>query len=286
MVLWFKRKKKNKQKQKIPKTISVAANNSFKPVPYNCQHVGFRENQEDAFAFSDLENLELVDKKGVLAVVADGMGGLSLGEEASRVAVQTFLREFTLKDRHEPVSHCLERALKVANNSVFDLAYQDGLELDIGTTLIAAVIFKDELHWISVGDSRIYHFRQGRLTQLTRDHIFMNQLIEDVNNGKITRSEAENHPEGSFLTSYLGLPEIPEIDRSNGPLIMAPGDAVLLCSDGLYNTLSNEEIAAVFKNTKWNIAEELVREALLKNKRHQDNITVVVLFCQAVESNN
>ncbi len=285
MVFWFKRKKKKKQKQNISKTISLVSNNSFKPVPYNFQHVGSREKQEDAFAFSDLENLELVNNKGVLAVVADGMGGLSLGEEASRVAVQTFLREFTLKDPHEPVVHCLERALMIANTSVFDLAYHDGRELDIGTTLIAAVVFKDEMHWISVGDSRIYHFRQGRLTQLTRDHIYMNQLMEDASNGKITRSEAENHPEGSFLTSYLGLPELPEIDRSNVPLILASGDAVLLCSDGLYNTLSEREISAVFKNTKGNIAEELVREALLKNKRHQDNITVVVLFWQVADGN-
>ena len=280
--------RRKKRRNQVQKKISMADSNSIKLVPSNFQHVGARETQEDAFAFSDMENLELSNTKGVLAVVADGMGGLSFGEEASRVAVQTFLKEFTRNNSLESVSHCLSRALIIANASVFDLAYQDGQELDIGTTLTAAVIFKNALYWISVGDSRIYLYRNGKLTRLSRDHIYLNHLIEDVNNGKITMSQAKNNPEGRYLTSHLGLLEIPEVDQSNDPLLLIPGDLVLLCSDGLYNTLSNQEITELLdcleENSKENIAENLVRKVLSKNKRHQDNITVVVLSCQSEDS--
>lgn len=250
-------------------------------VPSTYQHIGDRESQEDAFALSDLMDRKIVVEKGVLAVVADGMGGLDYGEEASRVAVKVFLRECLTGEEGEPTSERLYRALLTANAAVFDSAYKDGIEVNLGTTLVAALVHKRELHWISVGDSRIYLFRNKLLMQLNKEHIYQNKLMEEVENGILNMSEAENHPEGSYLTSYLGLPELTEVDRSRKPLLIEPGDRVILSSDGLNNTMSTYEIEQFFSSGDQLTAEALVNRALEKKQLHQDNITVVILSCNS-----
>lgn len=245
--------------------------------PSNCQHVGKRKSQEDAFALLDFSDKGEVNKNGFLVVVADGMGGLSCGEEASNKAVQVFIREY--KQRKESVSivEALWCSLRIANTAVFDLAY-DGLEeKDLGTTLIATVVDKDQLHWVSAGDSRIYLFRNNSLKQLTRDHIYGNHLQLDVASGRLSQKEANNHPERNHLTSYLGLPEIPETDQSVKPLTLQNEDIIILSTDGLYDTLSESEIITVLKNNTENPAERLVKKTLTRNNKYQDNITVVTL---------
>ncbi len=281
--------RKNRSKECPEKEITVNAATSGSGVsrdlviiPSNYQHKGARESQEDAFAFSNLEDEDLVKKIGVLAVLADGMGGLALGAAASSAAVNVFLKEYINKQQEEPVASGLNRALKKANTAVFDLALQDnGMELSLGTTLVAVVIYGDYLHWVSVGDSGIFLFREGTLSQLNKYHIYANHLQEDVQKKRITMDEAENHPERAHLTSYLGLEKVPEVDKHSQPLLMQPGDAVLLCSDGLSDALSYEEMAVFLKNGPLHAAETLVNLALSKNIKHQDNVTAVALKCQA-----
>ncbi len=199
------------------------------------------------------------------------------GDEASRKAVQVFMREYCHKKNIEAVSETLWRALKVANTAVFDLAYDGVEEKDLGTTLIAAVIDTGKLYWVSAGDSRIYLFRNEVLQQLTRDHIYGNHLQLDVASGRISQKEADNHPERNHLTSYLGLMELPETDQCVKPLSLQNNDVVLLSTDGLFDTLCESEIVATLKRNSQNPAEELVKEALGHNNKYQDNITVVTL---------
>lgn len=279
MAKLFGRKKKKKCKSPAGKTIgAVDTGGSLRVVPANYQHIGARENQEDAFAFSDLGDDEAVRERGILAVVADGMGGLARGEEASSLAVSVFLREYEAGEKGEDIGSSLNRALRIANASVYDLAFTGAAEDDdLGTTLVAVVIYRDELHWISTGDSRIYLFRDGQLQQLTTDHIYANHLLNDVINGKISLQEAENHPERSHLTSYLGLPDLIEVSQNEEPLLLEPGDRVLLCSDGLYDTLEDSSSAELLKGEGEGIAERIVGEVLKKGNRHQDNVTVIVL---------
>ncbi len=254
-----------------------AAGDSLQVVPSNYQNVGARENQEDSFALSDYRNKQDVEVNGVLAVVADGMGGLSYGEEASRVAVQIFVREYANSSGGESVPGRLNRSISVANTAVFDLAYNGRDDYDLGTTMVAAALFKDQLYWISVGDSRIYLFRDEELKQLSNDHIYANHLEIDVANGKISRDEANNHPEKDYLTSYLGLPSLTEIDQNYEPLQLKGGDIILLCSDGLYDTMQESEIVATLKRRTPNISEELVKTTIEKNNKYQDNVTVITL---------
>ena len=231
----------------IKQPVSAITCRSFKVTPSNFQHIGARASQEDTFAFSDLEDSDFVHNNGVLALVADGMGGLAMGASASNIAVSTFLEEYISRDIAKTVPQSLIRSLDASNKAVMELAFKEGLENEMGTTLIAAVIFRKQLHWISAGDSRIYHFRDRQLKPLNRDHIYANHLAEDVINEMITREEAASHPERNFLTSYLGIAGPPEVDRSEEPLSLEPGDMVMLCSDGLYNTLTVEEITEVLR---------------------------------------
>jgi protein phosphatase len=243
--------------------------------PGNCQHIGARSSQQDAFGFSDKDDLAFVAHGGVLVVLADGMGGMACGGEASQSAVQTFLHRYMAKPVEESVPMALLQALDAANQAVVNLAQQVGEE--VGTTLVAAVIHDEVLHWVSVGDSRLYLLRKNRLTQLTEDHVLAIALDRDAADGLISPQQAQNHPERAALTSCLGLPELDLIDQNPQPLALLAGDLVLLCSDGLYAALDEAEITACPDSDAQKLAEELVALALAKARAGQDNLTVAIL---------
>lgn len=246
--------------------------------PGNCQHIGARSSQQDAFGFSDKDDLAFVAHGGVLVVVADGMGGMTYGGEASHLAVQVFLRNYMAKLADQTVPMALLQALHDANQAVVDLADQVGEEY-VGTTLVAAVIHGAVLHWVSVGDSRLYLLGQGKLTQLTQDHVLALELDRDAANGLISQEEAKNHPERPALTSYLGLIPLDLIDKNPEPLTLLEDDRILLCSDGLYAALEANEFATYVNHDAQQLAEDLVSAVLDKNRPDQDNLTIAILAC-------
>jgi len=243
------------------------------------QHIGEREEQQDAFGFSKWEAAEATDREGVLAVLADGMGGYAMGKEAGQLAVQTMLSQYNGKTAAEVIPRELEQALHQANRAVYELALHHELEWSVGTTLIAVVIQEGQLHWISAGDSRIYLYRSGMLVPLTRDHVYANRLHERVIAGKMTREDAESHPERHLLTSYLGIPNVNEIDANHVPLRLTPGDWVLLCSDGLYDDLSESLMEEAMRLAPQPAAEFILEHVLAQQRPYQDNATIVVLSC-------
>lgn len=244
----------------------------------SAQNIGSRGNQEDALALRRQDDHdENEDSEEILAVVADGMGGLECGEEASALALETFLREYDFNKGSRTIDQRLLRALKISNAAVFDLAYRGGQEKDLGTTIVAIAIKDSKLYWISAGDSRLYLFRAGRLEQLNLDHIYANHLEKEVDEGAISREEAENHPERNYLTSYLGLPVLTEIDQSGLPLELQAKDLVLICSDGLYDTLTEEETISALQDDSHPKAVHLVETSLNKSNPHQDNISVITI---------
>lgn len=243
----------------------------------NAQHQGSRKEQQDDFGFSDTEDLAFTSHGGVLAVVTDGMGGLAQGREASLFAKRTMLQKYEEKSTDETIPQALRKALDAANASVVEMAQGANLEGQIGTTLAAAVIKDDELYWISVGDSHIYLCRQGEIFQLNTDHDYARHLALEVEKGTISPEEAANHPQRQALTSYVGHPNLSEIDQNEAPITLEPDDRILLCSDGLYKTLSEEEIIRVVNQQPQHAAEELIGSALAKGKTNQDNVTVAIL---------
>ncbi len=247
-------------------------------LPGNAQHRGDRTEQQDSFGFSDLLDPVQRAQGGALAVLADGMGGHALGRAASQIAVRTFLDGYPRKPSDEPIAATLHQLLRTANDAVRKLAEHEG-ELDnAGTTLAAVVIHRQELYWIAVGDSRIYRYHQGRVTPLTTDHLYARELDRAVAAGTLSATDAATHPERDALTSFLGVPELDQIDSTAQPLHLTPGDRIMLCSDGLHRTLSDAELAEeLARPDPQAAAEALLGRAIARSQPQQDNVTVVIL---------
>ncbi|MDR1510904.1 MAG: protein phosphatase 2C domain-containing protein [Synergistaceae bacterium] len=243
----------------------------------NYQNIGTREEQQDSFGWSKLDDDEFIGHGGKLSIICDGMGGLQNGREASLSAIQAFRDAYMSKGTAESIPDALHRAVQYTNEQVLALAKRIGQEGNCGSTLVAAVLHKDCLYWISVGDSHIYLWRGSKLQLLNKEHIYANTLDKAVREGILSEEDASMNPDREALTSYIGIPELKEIDSGsmNG---IPPGAGVVLCSDGLYKVLSDTEMSRVFDPDAQKWAENLISATLKKGKAHQDNITVTVLL--------
>ncbi len=240
-------------------------------MPYNAQHIGTRDEQQDYFAYSDLMDAESLRKYGSVAVLADGMGGMGNGSEASKIGVSVFLDAYCDYMRSgTETEDALMYALEEANDEVNTLG-------GAGATLIGLVVKKNAMHWVSVGDSRLYLYRNGILRQLNEEHVYSKILDEKYRNGEITYEEAAEDPERLALTSYLGIPQIKEVDKNRGSFPVFSNDLIIICSDGLYKVMSDEETAYVLSAGGSDPAADLLNAALSKNSPNQDNVTVLVL---------
>ena len=243
------------------------------------QHIGTRDGQEDCVGVSDFLNLKLVTHGGVLGVLADGMGGYAAGKLASETAVSNFIETYTYKTPTEEIRDAMLRALFNANDAILRVPESIEHEGKVGTTLVAAVIHNRQLFWISVGDSRAYLARGDNLVQLTTDHSYATELKRQVAKHSITQKEADEHPEREVLTSFVGVPDLTDIDTNIKPLELEPEDAIILCSDGLYRSLTEDEIFEEITGHPQEIASALVQKVIEKKNSVQDNVSVVVLAC-------
>lgn len=247
-------------------------------------HIGRRKNQQDAYGFSDFEDTSFIAHGGMLAVVSDGMGGLKKGEEASRLAVKIMLDCYMAKPVEESVSAALDKAILMANREVIQLGMQTGNDGNVGTTLAAAVVYKDELFWRTTGDSRIYLHRGDKLTQLSTDHTYAQELAQNQEANEMSLEEAANHPDGNALVNYLGVGENIEFDQNKQPVKLQSDDVLLVCSDGVYNALNNAEIIEALEHSDaMKAALGLQHKTLDKQLINQDNLTAIVLRLQAEE---
>ncbi len=201
-------------------------------------------------------------------VVADGMGGAQAGEVASKAAADAF--DVDLPEG--PPERVLRETILAANRRIHELARSDPSRAGMGTTLTAAIVSaeREEVAIGHVGDSRAYRLRAGKLEQLTRDH----SLVEEMRRkGQLTDAQAEDHPQRSIITRALG-PE-PEVEPDIQTVSAAPGDAFLICSDGLTTMLDEERIAKLLSGaTNMTAAvKALVDEANRAGGR--DNITAL-----------
>ena len=206
--------------------------------------------------------------------VADGLGGHNAGEVASRLAVEPIAAfdravESTPDDR---IAEALERAVGAANRAVYQRAQNDAKVRGMGTTLTAVAISNGSAHLAHVGDSRCYLIRGGEITQLSSDHTLVARMVQE---GKLTPEQAETHPQRSILTRALGAE--PEIDVDTLEIQLAPGDRLILCSDGLSSVIPDEQILATLADSK-GLKEACKRLVEAANGRGgPDNITVVVV---------
>jgi protein phosphatase len=259
----------------------------MKLIPGNAQHIGSRTEQQDSFGFSDPENANFLQHGGFLAVLADGAGGMEHGGAASRLAIEIFLGAYQDKSEHETIAAALERALLAANDAVQALAEGENCPDNVATTLVAAVVHRNGLYWIAVGDSALFLYRGEVLSLLTESHTYARRLDEQVAAGLISREAALSHPEREALTSYVGGKEIEEIDKNATPMELLSGDRIVLASDGLFKTLGAHEIAVELANRDPQQAcEALVQKVLEKGRKHQDNTTVLCIEVEKEENDH
>jgi len=271
----------NKKNTDIPVTVALSESS---PVMHGIQigntlNIGSRESQQDSFAISDIMNAGLCERKGVFAVVADGMGGLENGGEISSIVTRTMLQYFNEMDFSEHIELDLLNMLYTANDNVNLL--MRGQEQG-GSTVVAAIIKDGKMYWISVGDSRIYLFRKGAVMQINREHTYAVELDEKAASGLISWEDAANDPQRASLTSYLGNGKPEKIDRNLRPMQLILGDRVILMSDGIFGTLSDEQIRDAQAVEPYKSAEELQAMVLAKQKPNQDNFTAVILEYKGV----
>jgi protein phosphatase len=244
-------------------------------LPAHAQHIGARHYQQDSLGLADPEDQAFLAHGGYLAVLCDGMGGMEHGDIASQTAVRATLDAYALKTPDESIPAALERSAREANDRVIEAALGLGLKEGVGTTLVATVLHSGFLYFISVGDSAVFHVRDGLLHMVNRPHVFANILDQAADRGQISRSEAAHHPERESLTSFIGIHQLEEIDHNLEPWPISDGDTILLASDGMFKTLDPEEIQACLTGHPESWPQTLVDRTLAKGNPGQDNVTVV-----------
>lgn len=232
--------------------------------------LGDRESQQDCLAVSPEE---LYGSKGVLAIVADGMGGLADGDKVSQTVASTMMNGFMTSREASPE---LILALTAEANQAVNRFLGPNLGRS-GSTLVAGIVRDGLFSYVSVGDSRICLYRQGLLTQLNREHIYRNELRVQAVNGLGTLWDAGTHPKAAGLTSYLGMGELKYVDIPAEPLRVCADDKIILMSDGVYNAMTLPELEAALALPAQQAADTIAAAIHAKAFRHQDNYTAVIL---------
>ena len=214
-------------------------------------HVGMKRNHNE-------DNLLLLPEERVF-VVADGMGGHSSGEIASKIAVDEVGEFFRMTSQDQDITwpykmdkqknydeNRLAVAVKLANQRIFEKASAETKFKGMGTTIVTVFFAKDNEVVIGhVGDSRVYFFRDGQLRQITEDHSLLNDYLKAK---KLTPEEIENFPHKNVIVRALGMKDNVVVDVNR--VEPKPGDIFLLCSDGLSGMVTDEQIQTVLQNTK------------------------------------
>lgn len=252
--------------------------------------IGAREYQQDhAYCTADDKNL--------FAVVCDGMGGMSGGAQASSIAVEAFT-EYCLSTRmysDDPGQDAdydgidtrvcfdstrMRDAAEAVDDIVYSLTDPEGNRMGAGTTLLSAAIQDNWMYWLSVGDSRGYIFRGDEMVQVTSDHNYFLRLNQLLETGVISREKYEAETvKGEALISFIGMGGLMLIDINEEAFPLQEGDTVLLCTDGMYRTLSDTAIKNIVENS-FDMEEAARRmEQIISERRYswQDNYTFILI---------
>lgn len=231
------------------------------------QHQGAREYQEDSVGFTPVDGDPM---DGFLAVVADGMGGMASGSFVSGWTVRRML-EAEIGSGQTPVYQQLTEAARRISGEIAAGGSRGG------STMAAVFLDRSGVHICSVGDSRVYLQRGGVLTQLTEDGDYMNVLLGRVINGELTMVQAAEDSEKDSLTQFMGGGVNIQPDVNVIPIRPEAGDRLLICSDGVYNALSDKTLMQSLTLTAAGAAEDIMGRVLARGFSNQDNLTAAVL---------
>jgi serine/threonine protein phosphatase PrpC len=235
--------------------------------------LGERAQQQDSWAVSDWHDKALCRERGILLTIADGMGGLDHGTEVSTLLVDELQKAFREREVDAAPDAWLLELLGQANRSV-NRFLRD--RTPGGSTLVMALVLEDELFHLSVGDSRLYLARGKGLVLLNREQSYGTKLDLMLVKGILPASELASHPQRRALTSYVGMGDLEGADRNTIPLRLQEGDTLLLLSDGVFGTLTEEEICACLSEDVEQSAQRLERAVAERRRPRQDNYTAVL----------
>lgn len=267
--------KKLKKLRKGPDVIPTTERIPWHAVPPEIGKVhgiGGRDYQQDS-----LGHTRVLNGSGILAIVADGMGGLSNGEQVSQQIVMDGLGYGAAMTGLSEGNPLLGMVGQI-NTNVNRMLGPEGI-YKCGSTLIAVLVAQDQFHWVSVGDSRIYLYREGYVNQLNTDHDLFQQWMPEILAGTRSYAEAARNPDGRKLTSFIGMGELKYVDYSRQPIDLRQGDRLVLVTDGVYGTVPPEQLADILKanpevSDAAKVLERRIRDARMP---HQDNYTALIL---------
>lgn len=239
----------------------------------SASHIGQKKEENQDFFSYNIPEDGSIPEKGVLLALADGMGGRAGGAVASRMAIDIIIKEY-YKDESTNIPESLKNVFLKANKEVIARGDNDRSLQGMGTTLIAVVFTKNRMYYNNVGDSRGYIIHEDRIIQFSEDHSVVADLVRA---GYITKEQAPTYPGGNIITKAIGInPEL-KISSEKKEKRISDGMYILLCCDGLYREVSNEEIKKTVKDL---IEPDAICKKLVeKANEHggEDNITVLVV---------
>lgn len=271
MGLFSRKKKKGKE--------SPVSNVSQAQISYqaaNLQGLGTREQQEDAFAFANATDVTRIRERGLLAVVADGMGGMENGALASRTVINCLRTKFDeMEPEHDLAGQLYESVLQ-ANSQVYRVLDGNG-----GSTVVVCLLYEGQLYFASVGDSFLYLMREGQLIRLNREqNVLHTRYLAAIHSGNVSMEGIDSESEDAALSQFLGMPELDEVDCFRRPLPLKDEDVLLLCSDGVGGVLTEETITSCLQKESPDAVCAALEDAILQEGRlYQDNYTALVIRC-------
>lgn len=242
----------------------------------NLQGVGSRARQEDSFCFVNAMDVTAIREQGLLAVMADGMGGMADGKVASETVSASLRADFQSFDHGKDPAPQLRQAVLRASERVFQQLHGDG-----GSTVVVCLFYEQKLWFVSVGDSALYLLRGGELLRLNREQNLLGEgYLSAISMGSSDPTPAREDPEKHALTQFLGMDGLDELDGLLRPLQLADGDCFLLCSDGVSDVVPDELLlSCLSQDDPMRVCASLEEAVLNANNPYQDNYTALVVQC-------
>ena len=240
-----------------------------------------RPVDEDSILVADLSfGVNSESSKFLLLAVADGMGGHAKGEEASKIALNAIVRA-VIPDllNNTPFTKILEKGIQNANQDILDYTAENPEASGMGTTSVCAVVKDNQIHLANVGDSRAYRVSDDEICRVTKDHSYVQALIDE---GDITEEQAREHPRKNEITRAVGI--MPSIEVDTMKLTLDSDESLLLCCDGVIAHLSDDDIHKIIRDSPdpQTACQEIVDMA--NERGGSDNISLIILSSEGSDT--
>ena len=242
----------------------------------NLQGVGAREHQEDSFVVVNAFDVMRIKEQGLFFAVCDGMGGMADGALASQTAVQSLRTSFMSMDRSDDLAAQLRDSIFQASSEVESRIGGDG-----GSTVVACLVYQENLYYASVGDSFLYLLRNNTLYRMNREQNVCHQsYMEVIRGGGIDPSDYQDQSDAAALTGFLGMIGLDDVDCSVRPFPLREGDILLACSDGVGGVISENEVREILSlPSEQDMCQQMEQKLINYARANQDNYTAFVVKC-------